>query len=314
MFGQTFEPHDLAIIALLIVLEGVLSIDNALVLGLLARRLPLHQRKKALTYGLIGAFVFRFIAIATATFLLKWTVFKLLGGAYLVYVAAKYFVFESGEDDEHKPHIELDDKGKPVVVGPKDVEAAAAADASALEARDPVPGASAVSVVSPPGTAATAGGKARAAFWPTVFVIEMTDIAFAVDSIVAAIGIVGQTPPDHPQDASHPKMWVIILGGFLGVVLMRFAAVLFIRLLDRFPRFETAAYLLVLVIGVKLCIDWGGNKFLPSSGGKHAIDFHDPHEVEFWVFWVAMIASFCVGFIPSRKAHHLGGVPGGPKG
>src|SRR5215212_218423 len=111
MFGQTFEPHDLAVIALLIVLEGVLSIDNALVLGLLARRLPEHQRKKALTYGLIGAFVFRFIAIATATFLLKWTVFKLLGGGYLVYVAAKYFFFESGEDDEHKPHIELDDTG-----------------------------------------------------------------------------------------------------------------------------------------------------------------------------------------------------------
>jgi YkoY family integral membrane protein len=220
MFGQTFEPHDLAIIALLIVLEGVLSIDNALVLGLLARRLPKEQRKKALTFGLVGAFVFRFIAIATATFLLKWTVFKLLGGAYLVYVAGKYFIFESGGDDEHKPHIELDEKGKPIVVGPTELDAAAAstANANALGARDPVPGASAAAVATPPGTA-TVAGKARAAFWPTVFVIEMTDIAFAVDSIVAAIGIVGQTPPDHPKDASHPKMWVIILGGSgVGVV------------------------------------------------------------------------------------------------
>jgi YkoY family integral membrane protein len=313
MFGQTFEPHDLAIIALLIVLEGVLSIDNALVLGLLARRLPPEQRKKALTYGLIGAFVFRFIAIFTATFLLKWTVFKLLGGAYLVYVAAKYFLFESGEDDQHKPHIELDEEGKPIIVGPDEVDASSEANAGG--ARDPVPsGASAVAVTTPLAYEPIAKGKARAAFWPTVFVIEMTDIAFAVDSIVAAIGIVGQTPPDHPEGASHPKMWVIILGGFLGVVLMRFAAVLFIRLLDRFPRFETAAYLLVLVIGVKLCVDWAGNRFLTGAGDNHPIDFHDPHHVEFWIFWVAMVASFAVGFIPSRKGHHFGGVPGGPKG
>ena len=64
MFGQTFETHDIAIIALLIVLEGVLSIDNALVLGLLARKLPKSQQRRALTYGLVGAFVFRVIAIA----------------------------------------------------------------------------------------------------------------------------------------------------------------------------------------------------------------------------------------------------------
>src|SRR3954471_19883884 len=105
-FNQTFAPADLAIIGLLIVLEGVLSIDNALVLGLLAKRLPKHQQKKALTYGLVGAFVFRSIAIATAPFLLKWRVFKLLGGAYLIWVAVKYFFFES-HDEEHRPHIEL---------------------------------------------------------------------------------------------------------------------------------------------------------------------------------------------------------------
>lgn len=64
-FEQTFTFADLAVIGLLVILEGVLSIDNALVLGLLAKRLPPHQRGRALTYGLIGAFVFRFISIAT---------------------------------------------------------------------------------------------------------------------------------------------------------------------------------------------------------------------------------------------------------
>src|SRR5580765_1029769 len=102
MFGQTFEPHDLAIIALLIVLEGVLSIDNALVLGLLAKRLPKHQQKRALTYGLVGAFVFRFIAIFTATLLLKLPIMKLLGGGYLVYVAVKHFFFETVDPEKEK--------------------------------------------------------------------------------------------------------------------------------------------------------------------------------------------------------------------
>ena len=60
IFGQTLAASDLAVIGLLIVLEGVLSIDNALVLGLLAKRLPPEQRNRALFYGLAGAFVFRF--------------------------------------------------------------------------------------------------------------------------------------------------------------------------------------------------------------------------------------------------------------
>src|SRR5437762_5390483 len=90
-FGQTFESHDLIIIAVLVVLEGVLSLDNALVLGLLARRLPKFLRTRALTYGLIGAFVFRVAAIALAGFLLTWEWPKLLGGLYLLWVAGKYF-------------------------------------------------------------------------------------------------------------------------------------------------------------------------------------------------------------------------------
>jgi hypothetical protein len=98
-----------------------------------------------------------------------------------------------------------------------------------------------------------------ASFWPTVFVIELTDIAFAVDSILAAIAMVGSAPKGTPPDALHPKLWVVILGGLLGLVLMRFAARIFITLLEKFPRFEVSAYLLVIVIGLKLLADWGVN-------------------------------------------------------
>lgn len=291
MFGQTFESHDIAIIALLIVLEGVLSIDNALVLGLLAKRLPKHQQKRALTYGLVGAFIFRLIAIGTATFLLKWTIFKLLGGGYLIYVAVKHFFFES--QDPEKETIRLDASGNPILIDQATGrELSTEEEEREIRGRTPAP-TEVLDFAIPK--------KAKAAFWPTVFVIEMTDIAFAVDSIVAAIGVVGPAPREHPQHLAHPKMWVVILGGFLGVVLMRFAAVLFIKLLDRFPRFETAAYLLVVAIGFKLCVDWAGNKFFATPDHPHPVDFHNPSSAAFWVFWVAMFACFAVGFIPAKK-------------
>jgi predicted tellurium resistance membrane protein TerC len=108
MFGQTFNPQDIVTIALLIVLEGVLSIDNALVLALLAKRLPKHQQARALTYGLVGAFVFRGIAIGTAAFLLQWRVVKLLGGGYLLWVAFSH-LFSKKDDSEEKLSLDLDE-------------------------------------------------------------------------------------------------------------------------------------------------------------------------------------------------------------
>src|SRR5215203_3751203 len=106
MFSQTFSPQDLVTIALLIVLEGVLSIDNALVLALLAKRLPKHQQARALTYGLFGAFLFRFVAIGSAAFLLQWRVVKLLGGGYLLWVALSHLLFS--RKDKSDDHVVLD--------------------------------------------------------------------------------------------------------------------------------------------------------------------------------------------------------------
>lgn len=280
-FGQRMEVHDLAVIGLLILLEGVLSIDNALVLGILAKRLPKHQQSRALTYGLVGAFVFRLIAIATATYLLRWRVVKLLGGAYLIWVSVKHFFFE-GEEEEHEkvvagpqgePEIIHTDTGTPLTPDEQELEAAK---------RSPT--------VLPHVPVA----KKHAGFWQTVFVIEMTDIAFAVDSILAAIALVGPAPKEHT--GLHPKLWVVMTGGFLGVILMRFAAVVFIKLLERFPRFEISAYLLVLVIGGKLLADWGLN----SPEHPHRIDFHNLHSPAFWIFWILMIVCFAFGFLPQR--------------
>jgi len=64
------------------------------------------------------------------------------------------------------------------------------------------------------------------------------------------------------------KLWVVITGGILGVVLMRYAASIFVRLLERFPRFEISAYLLVSVIGFKLLADWAFNSDWSFQGAS----------------------------------------------
>lgn len=292
MFGQTFDPHDAAIIGLLIVLEGVLSIDNALVLGLLAKRLPKHQQKRALTYGLVGAFVFRLIAIALASLLLEWWVVKLLGGAYLIYVAIKHFFFE--DRPPAQPSEVPDPEPEPALVHAGSGPTCSAEREPADPGRSPAQRAAG---------GAVAAVTRHARFWPTVVVIELTDIAFAIDSILAAIALVSDVP--HDPTETHPKLWVVISGGFIGVVLMRFAAVIFIRLLDRFPRFETAAYLLVTVIGFKLIADWWLNKppaDWPTGKAFHGpADFHNLDSPAFWIFWIAMLACFAIGFIPRRE-------------
>ena len=288
--GQRFDPNDLAVIGLLIILEGVLSIDNALVLGLLAKRLPKSQQKRALTYGLVGAFVFRLLAIGTAAYLLRWRIVKLLGGGYLVYVAVRHLFFESRETLEDTVVIGPD--GEPMIVE--------------SQTRQPIPPEEEEIEIEervPVDLRPQEGGRRLAKFWPTVAVIELTDIAFAVDSILAAIALVGSPPAGHPADAVHPKLWVVIAGGMLGVILMRFAAVIFIKLLEKFPRFEVSAYLLVIVIGGKLLADWWFN----TPEHPHRLDFHSLEHPAFWVFWALMVICFAIGFIPRRRPAEANG-------
>jgi YkoY family integral membrane protein len=283
VFSQTFEIHDLVIVAVLVVLEGVLSIDNALVLGLLARRVPKTLQGKALTFGLVGALVFRLIAVATAAYLLHWRWVKLLGGLYLLYVAFKHFFI--GDDENEDSQVALDSRGRPILVD-EDTGRALTGEELGEEMFASTHGRLLEDNREP-----TVNSKR---FWMTVGAIELTDIAFAVDSIVAAIGVVGPPPTGATR---HPKLWVVFTGGMLGVILMRFAAVIFIRLLERFPRFETSAYLLVAVIGAKLALDWLFN----TTANPDRLNLHSPSSPGFWIFWIAMLAAFLFGFLPSRN-------------
>ena len=89
-------------------------------------------------------------------------------------------------------------------------------------------------------------------FWKVVILVELTDFAFAIDSILAGISLIGVhfTPPHLP-----PKIWIVYFGGIAGIVMMRFAAQLFTKLIDRFPGLEIGAHLIVAWIGVKLLLE-----------------------------------------------------------
>jgi YkoY family integral membrane protein len=220
----SITTQDLVTIGFLIFLEGVLSIDNALVLAMLARDLRPEEQKRALTYGLVGAIVFRLASLSMVTYLMQWVWIKFLGGGYLIFISLKHFL--SKDPDDGAPE-------KP---------------------------------------------KTYAGFWKTVLLIELTDIAFAVDSILAAVAVT-------------KKLWVVFAGGVIGVILMRFAATQFLKLLDRFPRFENTAYQLVLLVGTKLVIE--GFEF-------PGIDFHDSSHWAFWSFWILLTALIAAGFAPTR--------------
>ena len=211
---------------------------------------------------------------------MKWRAMKLLGGGYLVYIAVRHLFFETRE--EVSESVSVTDEGDPVLLDAETGEELSP-DHHGVEIDQRVP-------VDLPIRRDAASGKAP--FWPTVLVIELTDIAFAVDSILAAIALVTGATHEQVQGSLHPKLWVVLLGGMLGVILMRFAAVMFIRLLERFPRFEEAAYLLVIVIGGKLLVDW----YFNTPDHPHRVDFHTWTHPAFWVFWGLMLAAFLMGF------------------
>lgn len=82
---------DLATVGFLVVLESLLSADNALVMAVMVLSLPERAHRRALNFGLIGALTFRLGATALAVYLIHAAWLKLLGGLYLVYLAGAHF-------------------------------------------------------------------------------------------------------------------------------------------------------------------------------------------------------------------------------
>ncbi|MBV7504677.1 TerC family protein [Bacillus sp. sid0103] len=196
------------VLLILVALEGLLAADNALVLAIMVKQLPDEKRKKALFYGLAGAFVFRFLSLFVISFLVDVWQVQAIGALYLLFMAGNH-IFR-----------------KVVIHGKTDEK----------EEKE---------------------GSKPSNFWVTVLKVEIADIAFAVDSILAAVAMavaLPNTPLPNIGGLDGGKFLVIFAGGIIGLIIMRFAANQFVKLLEKRPGLEIAAFTIVGWVGVKLAV------------------------------------------------------------
>lgn len=97
----------LLILINIVLLEIVLSIDNAAVLAAMVKELPKGQQKKALTYGIAGAYLFRGLALVFASILINLVWLKVVGGLYLVYLAYKALFGKGGDGESGGMNVKI---------------------------------------------------------------------------------------------------------------------------------------------------------------------------------------------------------------
>jgi len=187
-FSPNIGVETAILLIVLVALEAVLSADNAIALAAIAQGLEGHKlQRQALNFGLVAAYILRMTLIFTATWVIQFWQFELLGALYLLWLVFSYFTSDE-EDNSHHHH-----------------------------------------------------GPRFNSFWQAIPMIALTDLAFSLDSVTTAIAI-------------SEKTWLIILGGTIGVLTLRFLAGLFIRWLDEYVHLEDAGYITVGFVGLRLLL------------------------------------------------------------
>jgi YkoY family integral membrane protein len=175
------------ILLVLVALEAVLSADNAIALAAIAAGLEDSQlQRRALNFGLVAAYILRVTLILTATWVVQFWQFELIGAAYLLWLVYEHFTSETEDDDRHH-------------------------------------------------------GPRFTSLWQVIPIIAVTDLAFSLDSVTTAIAI-------------SDKTWLVIIGGTIGVITLRFMAGLFIRWLKEYAYLEDAGYITVGFVGLRLLV------------------------------------------------------------
>ncbi len=91
MFAELFTPEQLTILTQIILIDLVLAGDNAIIIGMVASKFPLEQRKKIIFFGIGGAVILRIILTLLTAYLLQITGLRLLGGILLLYIVYKLY-------------------------------------------------------------------------------------------------------------------------------------------------------------------------------------------------------------------------------
>ncbi len=102
MFAELFTPEQLTILTQIILIDLVLAGDNAIIIGMVASKFPLEQRKKIIFFGIGGAVILRIILTLLTAYLLQITGLRLLGGILLLYIVYKLYtdVIKGSDHDE----------------------------------------------------------------------------------------------------------------------------------------------------------------------------------------------------------------------
>jgi len=101
MFTELFSPEQLTILTQIILIDLVLAGDNAIIIGMVASKFPLEQRKKIIFWGIGGAVVLRIILTLLTAYLLQITGLRLIGGLLLLYIVYKLYVDVIKGSDNH---------------------------------------------------------------------------------------------------------------------------------------------------------------------------------------------------------------------
>lgn len=223
LLQQIFDnpAASLAIVGNLIIIESLLSVDNAAVLATMVMDLPEQQRNKALKYGIWGAYIFRGLAMIFASILIQIWWLKPLGGLYLLYLV---YDFWKGKQTPEKEDDVLDKNSNWLY-------------------------------------RSTVGALGN--FWATVALVELMDMAFSIDNVFAAV-------------AFTDNIILVCFGVFIGILAMRFIAQWFVKLMEVYSFLETAAFIVIAILGLKLSLSilehYSPESSISQFLGSHSAD------------------------------------------
>jgi YkoY family integral membrane protein len=236
------------VIGNLIIIESLLSVDNAAVLATMVMDLPEDQRDRALKYGIWGAYIFRGLAMLFASFLIKIWWLKPLGGLYLLWLVWDWY---KGKQTSKTDDDLIDKKSNwfyRTTVG------------------------------------------ALGTFWSTVVLVEIMDMAFSIDNVFAAV-------------AFSDNIILVWIGVFIGILAMRFIAQYFVRLMQKYPFLETAAFIVIAILGLKLMLSIFEH-FYPESAASKFLSSHTTDMgvsiLTVLIFFIPILSSIFFNF-PKRN-------------
>ena len=251
-FSQFIQPDPrtaFLVVLNLILIESLLSVDNAAVLATMVMDLPNKERKRALRIGLFLAYLFRGTALVFASILIKINWLKLVGGGYLLFLCANFFYKRISKRKKHIP-----DKGKEEIKHPKRI-------------------------------------FSMNQFWSTVILVEIMDMTFSLDNVFAAV-------------AFTSNIYLVCLGVFIGIITMRIVAGYFVKLMERFSFLDTAAFLVIGILGLKLCLNfyctaYGDGGYLCSLLEGEKADFIFSLTTV-TIFFLPILISLVIGWLKAQ--------------